>query len=383
MLAACAGQQVNPGDARNGPPPTFTPLPWQEPAGPISGDNAAQALALGRLDVPGTPSTMFAFAISPDSTRLVGLDNDQMVGWNLVTGKLLFTTARQNAIQVYYSPDKTEFYSVDDQGTVNILSPDDGVKRNSLKGQAAYNGVSAYYADEGWLALGGNDGTVKVWDTAKRESVIALKGHRGSIAALAFSPDGEQLATAGAEGVVYVWRWREGTKIATLDHQGAIAARIVFSPDGKQLTVGTNTYLAVWSIADSKLSFALQTGTGGASDVLMYSPDGKYLLNGGLVADMSLWNATTGERVTALPGVGGDRVSAAFSPDGSMLVTSLLKGGVSLWDIAHITNKTVNRADLKVPSKNILYVNWTPDGYLMIFVDANGPVYIWGVPKSA
>jgi WD40 repeat protein len=66
-----------------------------------------------------------------------------------------------------------------------------------------------------------------------------------------------------------------------------------------------------------------------------------------------------------------------------MLVTSLLKGGVSLWDIAHITNKTVNRADLKVPSKNILYVNWTPDGYLMIFVDANGPVYIWGVPKSA
>jgi WD40 repeat protein len=97
---------------------------------------------------------------------------------------------------------------------------------------------------------------------------------------------------------------------------------------------------------------------------------------------MTIWTVETGEVAAVLPGMGGDRAGAAFSPDGSLLVTSRLFGSTALWNMTTITNQTVNRADVSVPSRSILTVDWSQDGYLIAMFDAAGPIYIWGVPQQ-
>ena len=51
--------------------------------------------------------------------------------------------------------------------------------------------------DGTWLASGGDDGTVRIWDPATGQQRAALTGHTGPVTAVAIAPDGTWLASAG------------------------------------------------------------------------------------------------------------------------------------------------------------------------------------------
>ncbi len=376
FLSACVTQESDTGPRRN--QPTAPPPAWQESVDTISLDNVQTIEYLGRLDTAGTPSTVFAYAFSPDSTRLAGLNNEQLLAWDLVTGSLLFATSRGEAVQLFYSPDKTELYTLDLAGTVSVFDAETGTFQNSFAGQENYNGIAAFHED-GWLALGSLSGQVKVWDTFERQSLATFRAQELQVTALAFSPDGSQLASGGDDSMVSVWNWRERLSIGAYDNEDVSPRRMMFSPDGTQLAVGTDARIRLWSVADGVLLQTRESGQGGVSEVMMYSPDGEYIVNGGAIPHLTIWDPQTGELITRLPDVGGDRTSASFSPDGTMLVTSVLGGPVTLWDMTQITASSLNRADLDVRSSQILYVHWTADSRLLVIFDALGPIYVWGI----
>lgn len=69
--------------------------------------------------------------------------------------------------------------------------------------------VLAYCKKTGWLASGGIDGKVRLWnfsekDPTKRHRVIG--DHGNIIRALAFSPNGEILLSGGQDGKINVWK---------------------------------------------------------------------------------------------------------------------------------------------------------------------------------
>ncbi len=55
------------------------------------------------------------------------------------------------------------------------------------------------------LASGGDDMTVRIWDTAAGLEALALGGHRHEITVVAFSPSGRKLLTGSRDGSVIVW----------------------------------------------------------------------------------------------------------------------------------------------------------------------------------
>lgn len=389
FLAGCTGGSARPSEPTGIPGPNnvvFTPIPaapaWRQPAEVMTRDNVSRIALLGRLDLPGTPSTLFSYALSPDSTRLAALSSENLIAWDLITGQRLYSAGRQGASFVFYSPDKTELYTVDPQGFTMVYDADRGSKKSDFQGHTDFGGAVAYYEDAGWLALGGFDGTVKVWDTFERTSLVTFDAHPRDVNMLAFSPDGSLLATASTDGIVKLWNWRERTLRAELDHNRAITRRMAFSPGGERLAVGTDQYISLWSVPDGVFLFSLQSGQGGASDVLLMSPNGSYLVNGGGTPDMNVWDAATGDLIALLPDLGGEPVSADFSPDGTLLLASELDNRVTLWDMTNITDETVVRADLDIGTNRVLYVEWTDDGFLMLFFDAAGPVYVWGIPPA-
>jgi WD40 repeat protein len=371
----------------NGATITPTPIPLSQSVEPITHDNVNRIEALGQLASVDPISTVFAYDLSPDGTRLAGLNNNLLVSWDLVSGTLVFSTARQNATRVYYSPDKTEIYTVDETGIVNVIN-DRGIFQTQFQGHPLYNTpVLTFYRDDGWLALGGTDGTVKVWDTATRTSLATLEGHTARVNAVVFSSDGTLLATGGDEGVIKIWDWETRT-IAQEINAGTIPTRLAFSPDATQIAVGTVEDIRLYNVSDGIETAILATGERGSSEVMLYSPNGEFLVNGGGIPDMQVWNPHGGALVALIPGFGNQRLSADFSPDSSMLLTSrtsmMESGETALWDMTQITNETINQATLPLNVTTILSVSWTDDSRLMVFLDAMGPIYVWGIsPRSA
>ena len=64
----------------------------------------------------------------------------------------------------------------------------------------------AFSPDGRWVASGGGDNTVKLWDAeAGGKPVRTFRGHTSVVRRVAFSPDGKQLASASLDKTVKVW----------------------------------------------------------------------------------------------------------------------------------------------------------------------------------
>ena len=59
--------------------------------------------------------------------------------------------------------------------------------------------------DGSWLASGGEDGTVRIWDVATGQQRAIAAGHTGRVAAVAVAPDGSWLASGSRDGTVRIW----------------------------------------------------------------------------------------------------------------------------------------------------------------------------------
>jgi WD40 repeat protein len=379
-LAACSPGNAPTNNDRAAP--TQPPPTWVEPVEAMSVENVANATYLGRLDQPGTSSTISAYSFSPDSTRLAGLSSEQLLIWDLISGELIAQTTHGEANQVFFSPDKTEVYTLNaTNGSVSVYDAADGRSKNRIDAHNSYNNVQAFAADDGWLALGGTNGEVKVWDLLERRSLATLDAHTAQLKAMDFSPDGTLLLTGGDEGMAYVWDWRARERLleVSLVEDNLRPIRVAFSPTGDQIAVGSQTDVRLYSFPDGELLQTLDIIDGGVSLLMAYSPDGQHMVTGAQEREVTVWNAATGELVAQLPGVAGPRMSAAFSPGGDLLLTSALNGAVNLWDMTRLAEATTNRADLDVGSNQIVYAEWTNDSRLMVFFDGGGAVFLWGV----
>jgi WD40 repeat protein len=64
---------------------------------------------------------------------------------------------------------------------------------------------TAFSPDGAWIATGGGDGSVRLFDAGTGNERLVLRGHSGLVDAVSFSPDGSRLVTAARDGIVRVW----------------------------------------------------------------------------------------------------------------------------------------------------------------------------------
>ncbi|XWX03123.1 hypothetical protein VZO05_11480 [Aggregatilineales bacterium SYSU G02658] len=391
LLAACSAppqpdrnEPMPTPRALDTPLPTLPPPPFQAADTRITAQNAEQLRYLGRLSTDAArPSSIFAHTISLDGTRLAALNNDLLVVWNLTTGVVAFTKGRLGATRVFYSPDKVEIYTLGAEGLVRVHNADTASDLNQFQLGVAYSGASAFYEEEGWLAVGGLDGRLQVWDTPARQSLSRWDAIRAQITAVAFDTTGERLLSAADDGTVQVWDWRARRLIASYRTQFPNVVAVAFSPDGSQFSLVTPFYLETYSLRENRFLWTIEIGVSDTSDVFRYSPDGRFVLTGGNEeTPITVLNAADGTVKAQLPQTTGTRTAARFSADGALLATTVLDGQVTLWNIAEATEDTIPSARLLVGSTRITGVEWSGDGFTLAFFDANGQVYLWGIRRA-
>ncbi|RPI18590.1 MAG: hypothetical protein EHM61_28725 [Acidobacteria bacterium] len=142
-------------------------------------------------------------------------------------------------------------------GTVDLLALSGGAERRRLC-QAGLPAVKclAFSADGAQLATGREDGGIEIRDVKTGKIIQEWAAHKGSVTALLFSSQG-LLASGGEDRTLKLWR--SGRREASLKgHESSIHA-LAFSSDGQFVAAATgNLSTCVWSLAKEKLLTVLR-----------------------------------------------------------------------------------------------------------------------------
>jgi WD40 repeat protein len=163
-----------------------------------------------------------------------------------------------------------------ERGTPALILPDaiDGCSIEALAFSAQGDLLAVGGID--WLATGGSDGAVHVWDVVNRVRRLSLSGGARS---LAFHPEGKQLAAASLMRTIRVWDVCSGRLLRELSgHDDAINC-IAYSPDGHRFASAADDYtVRLWDAQTGAVLGVTELDT--QVKVLCFSPDGRSLFTG-------------------------------------------------------------------------------------------------------
>jgi WD40 repeat protein len=183
------------------------------------------------------------------------------------------------------------------------------------------------------IAVGGNDGTVRVWNTDTDRAVVLVGQHLGVVTSVAFGTDG-RLASAGADGAIRLSD-ADGAN-DRLIRTPAEVFTVAFDRSAHRLASGgADGSIRLWSADDGSAVGAPVLAHSGGVFSVAFSPAASVLASGGADGIVRLWNTDSMAQVGApLAGHRGSVLSVAFNADGSRVVSGSEDLTVRMWDVA-------------------------------------------------
>lgn len=173
---------------------------------------------------------------------------------------------------------------------------------------------------------------IKLWDPFTQELRITLAAET-AVYALALSPDGHYLASGGYDGMVRVWEVETGTLLQRMYWQLGPVQAIAISPDGQFLAAGGfDGTIKIWQMEQRRITTWKVLAKHQRSVLsLCFSPDSQHLASGGEDQTVKLWSLNHGRPVVTLQGHTAPLSALCFSADGPTLISGSQDKTVKLW----------------------------------------------------
>ncbi len=263
-----------------------------------------------------------------------------------------------------------------------------------------------YNYDQSLVALGFNDGKIRVYDTTQMDaSPLEFEKLKSAVTDVRWNIGGDMLATCDTSGEVAVWQWYDrkivgagsgainqtrknllnwsydglriywttGTDIKELEIKSKKEKVIAsdhwilnpcWSHEGKLLAyIGPdNTIMVVNPATKKKTRF---DGHQLFIESLCWHPEKHYLLSASSDGTVRIWNADTGKQARQLLGHTGHVYSATWSPDGNKVVSGgLPEDKLHVWDLSTLGSAAFERELQDHPA-----FAWYPDGKQLVVAE--------------
>ncbi|UCG68613.1 MAG: WD40 repeat domain-containing protein [Thermoplasmata archaeon] len=165
--------------------------------------------------------------------------------------------------------------------------------------------TSAWSPDGRYLATGGDNRLIIVYDTTDWSIAKIFEGHEGSVLTLEWSRGGSMIASGSGtdkvamhnlpENLIKIWDFSSGEVLANLKgHQDGVM-NIRWSPNGSQIaSASDDKTIMLWETTNWTRTRTLIGHTLGVLDV-DWSPNGTLLVSGSRDYKIRTWDAVNGE----------------------------------------------------------------------------------------
>jgi WD40 repeat protein len=148
----------------------------------------------------------------------------------------------------------------------------------------------AVSGNDRYLAAGGSDGVVRLWDYRTGSLLAVLEGHTDYVRSVAFSPDNRLLASGSDDGTIKLWDVEEVRLLRTLRGHTDYVRSVAFSDDGTVLISGSDDgTVRVWDMGTYDTIRIIEAHEGYVLSVDTMRGGGTFL-SGGEDGKVHVWN---------------------------------------------------------------------------------------------
>jgi WD40 repeat protein/DNA-binding Xre family transcriptional regulator len=274
----------------------------------------------------GYQSRIRSLAFDPQGRYLASASDDgTIVVWSMATQQRHETwpTSEDRIRAVVFSPDGRFVFAAGFGGKIYSLELQQNEK-TTLETSRTIRAL-AVHPSQPLLAIGSDDGSVRLFDYQTHEEQAYFPAHRDWVRYVVFSQDGQFLASASEDGSIVIWRSSDDhncyQRHRILKGHTSRIWSLAFTPDNQQLiSVSDDQSIKIWNI---KSGICISTFQGYSCKVrsVSYSQNDQLIATSSDDQTVRIWDAKNGLERCVLTGHTGRAWSLCFLPHRELLAT--------------------------------------------------------------
>ncbi len=301
-----------------------------------------------------------------------------VLAFGQISPEKVLIAKKHNVWCVAYSDDGKFIASGGDDGSIVVYDANSYAEVTRFEGLKDVS-VSVCFSHDGTkLAAGGKDQLITVWDFKNKTVLYRLKGHKGYIMKVEFSPDDKLIASASYDKTIKLWDAATGALKYTLEGHTNKVNTLDFSPNGERLASGSgDKTVKIWNVKNGSLFLSIPAHDGWVRSVA-YSPDGSLIASAGDDRKIHIWDAYSGKLLNTFLGHKNWVSALGFSPDGNYLISGGQDNILILTDLR--TGKMVFQSEKQ--NNKIMAIAFNPKGTNFAFAALLDPeLQVWNTRK--